>query len=231
MNYLISERKGATLSEIARALDEPKSSMHDLLATAVHMNYIRKNNKHFYIGSQAKKAGKAYTERQEILDIVSPVLIEASKAFHTSVSFVLLEKNVLNYAFTVHPDDAVLVARADCPINLIHASGSGKVLLAHSTASHRNKLISTLDFYKFTDKTITNRINFLNELEKVRKQGFGVDDREYSYLLQCIAAPIIKEESVIAAVSFSSLNLFIGEPDEQAQHVITVAKKISELLR
>ena len=230
MDYLITSRKGATLSEIAQALDEPKTSIYDLLVTATHMNYVRKSDKHFYIGSQTSKAGKAYTERQEILDIVKPLMMDVSQELNVSVSLVLLEKSNLHYVCTIHPDDAVLVARADCPMDLIHASAAGKVLLSHTSASNRNKIINTLNYYKFTDKTISNKQELLQEIEKVRLQGYALDSREYSYLLQCVSAPIYKDSVVIAALSFSSLNLFVGEPDQQIENVLKTAQNISRLL-
>ena len=230
MDFLILSRKGATLSEIAQALGEPKTSIYDLLVTAVHMNYIRKNNKHFHIGAQAKKAGNAYTERQEILDIVTPVLLDASKEHNVSVSLVFLDKSALNYAFTAHPDDAVLVAREDSPMDIIHASASGKILLAHTSSSNRNKIINTLIYHKFTDKTVANKKELIQELNKVEKQGYAMDNREYNYLLQCIAAPICKTNAVIASISFSSLNLYVGSPDEKIKSVIATAKHISHLL-
>lgn len=230
MDFLTLSRKGATLSEIALALDEPKTSIYDLLVTAVHMNYVRKSNKHFYIGSQSKKAGNAYTEREEILDIVSPIILDASQKYNVSVSLVFLDKTTLKYAFTAHPSDAVLVAREDSPLDIIHAAASGKILLAHTCPSNRNKIINTLTFHKFTDKTIASKKELLQELDKVRKQNYAMDSREFNYLLQCIAAPIYKNNVVIASISFSSLNLYIGTPDEKIKEVIATAKHLSHLL-
>lgn len=231
MDYLVERRNGATLSEIALALEEPKSSIYDILVTAVHMKYLRRNKNMFYIGSQTKKVGSAYVERQAILDIISPFLVESSKQFNVSVSLVFLEKDTLNYCFTVHPDDAVLVARQDAPTNLIHASSSGKVLLASLSEVKRNNILDSLNFYKFTDKTISTKEELLLELEKVQKVGYAIDNREYHYFLQCIAAPIYKKEETIAAISFSSLNLYVANLEEMIQNVLETSQKISDSLR
>ncbi len=230
MDYLAETKEGATLSQIAQKLNEPKTSIYDLLVAAVHMNYIRKNNKKFYIGAQAKKVGKSYVERQELIDIVSPIMAKASKEYGVSTSFVVLEKNELNYLITFHPDDAVMVARTDSPIDFMHASAAGKVLLSHLPEQQKMKYISTLTYYKFTDKTISNEEKLLKELEEVYKQGYAVDNREYSYMLQCISVPIYKGENVVASLSFSNLNLFTKSPAENIQKLFDITHKISNLL-
>ncbi len=230
MDYLILMRQGASLSEIAKALDEPKTSIYDLLVTAVEMNYLRKHNKKFFIGYQAKKAGYAYMERQEILDVIAGPLIEASKLYNVSVSFVVLENNSLNYLFTEHPEDAVLVARQASPYDFIHAAAAGKVLLAYSSASVRNKILSTLTFSRFTHKTINSKEAMLKELEKVVKNGYALDDREYSALLQCISMPILKNSTIIGALSFSSLNLYRDSLNERYMSIKETADKLTKLL-
>ncbi len=230
MDYLITARQGATLSEVAKALNEPKTSVYDLLVTGVEMGYLRKHNKSFFMGSQAKKAGRAYVEKQEVLDIIAGTIIEASQKFNVSVSFVVLEKNSLNYLFTQHPDDAVLVARENTPYDFIHASASGKVLLAHSSTSVKNKILSTISYSRFTHNTIVTKEALLTELDKVVAQGYALDDREYSALLQCMAMPIYKGSSVIASLSFSSLNLYRESFEEQLKKLKKTVGELHKLL-
>ena len=229
MDYLAEHKKGAALSEIAHALGEPKTSVYDLLVTAVNMKYLRRHNRKFYIGKHAKIVGDMYQEKQALLDIVTPTLKEAVSTYNVSVSLVFLEYGNLNYCFSQHPDDAVLVARQDAPYNFIHASASGKVLLAWSPPERRAEILATLDYRKFTDRTISNETSFLEELERVRSQGYAVDNREYHYLLQCISAPVRKSGEVIASCSFSGLNLFLHSPEEMAQHVVETANQLSAM--
>lgn len=230
MDYLLSIRKGASLSEIASALSEPKTSVYDIITTAVQMNYLRKNNNLYFIGEQTKKAGKAYTEKQEILDIASPIILEASAKLNVSSSLIFLEKNTLNYAFTAHPNDAVLVARLDSPYGFIHASASGKVLLSQLAEAQRSKLISSLNYMSFTAKTITCPTALEAELKKVASQGYAIDDREFSYLLQCVGVPIMKHSQCIAAFSISSINLLVHNADEKIAEARRYASLLSELL-
>ena len=67
MDYLAEHKKGAALSEIAHALGEPKTSVYDLLVTAVNMKYLRRHNRKFYIGKHAKIVGDMYQEKQALL--------------------------------------------------------------------------------------------------------------------------------------------------------------------
>lgn len=229
MDYLAAHKKGVRLSEIAHCLGEPKTSIYDILVTAVHMKHLRRHEQKFYIGKHAKLVGDSYQEKQELLDIVSPTLKEAAVTYNVSVSLVFLEYGNLNYCFSHHPDDAVLVARQDAPYNFIHASASGKVLLAYSPPERRAEILATLDYRKFTDRTISNETALLEELERVKAAGFAVDNREYHYLLQCISAPVRKSGEVIATCSFSSLNLFLHSPEEMAPNVVNTADRLSAM--
>ncbi len=230
MDYLAEHRKGAALSEIAHALGEPKTSVYDLLVTAVDMRYLRRHNRKFYIGRRAKFVGDMYEEKQALLDAVTPALTEAVGIYNVSVALVFLEDVNLNYRFLHHPDDAVLVARQDFPYNFIHASASGKVLLAWAPPEQRAKVLSTLEYRRFTDRTIGDEASMLKELERVATLGYAVDDREYHYLLQCVAAPVRKDGRVIASCTFSGLNVFLRSPEERAQSVIATAGKLAEII-
>ncbi len=55
-----------------------------------------------------------------------------------------------------------------------------------------------------TATTITNMIQLRVELDKVRRQGYAVDDEEALLGCRCVSAPILNKDKVaIAALSIS----------------------------
>ena len=72
----------------------------------------------------------------------------------------------------------------------MHASGIGKVLLAHFAPERVKQIVATQGLNRFTDKTITSEDALLADLEEIRKLGFGLDDEENTPGMRCVSAPI-----------------------------------------
>ncbi len=228
LELVANSPKGLRLSELVEILDVPKSSLFDIVSTLEGMNYLREENKRFFIGIKTKEAGDRYGEFQDLSHIAEAALCSASEKYNSSTSLVRLHQNDLEYLFQYHPKDAVMVARQSSPYNILHASATGKVLMAFLDEEKRNELVRTLPLQKFTDRTIDSLGGLQEELAKVRENGYALDNREYHYLLQCVAAPILFREKCIAAISFSGLNLFNEKPQDMIQHVQQTAKEITE---
>lgn len=227
LDHVAKAPNGTTLAELATNLDIPKTSLFDIVSTLVSMHHLRKHGNRFHIGVKSKEIGNAYTQKQDLCDVAAPLLTQASELYRTSSSLVLLSNSRLDYCFQYHPENAVMIARQVSPYNILHASGTGKVLLAYMAPSRRESLLKDCVFHKFTDRTIENREALLEELKAVRRNGYALDDREYHYLLQCVAAPIFHKKKVIAAISFSGLNLYNEDPQEMVGHILETAREIS----
>jgi len=228
LDHIATSSKGKTLSELAEELGIPKTSLFDIVTTLDGMNFLRKRDKRYFIGEKSREVGSAYIRKQDLRDVAEPILTAASERFGTSSSLVLLSKKTLEYCFQYHPQDAVMVARQACPYNHLHASATGKILLAFMPPSRRDGILSDYTFHKFTARTLDSQQELMAELDKVRKQGFAVDDREYHYLLQCVGAPIRHNGKVMAAISFSGLNLFNDDPEVMVDNVLATAKEITD---
>lgn len=219
--------KGMSLSEMEQALDIPKTSLYDIVSTLEYMHYLRKHDKQYFIGFRPRDIGQAYAKKEDLCDVAEPLLADASERLNVSSSLVLLSKNKLDYCFQYHPEGTIEVARRPSPYDFLHASSTGKVLLAFINPSRRDQLLDKITMHKFTDKTIDDREALLAELEIVRERGYGLDDREFNYQQQCVGAPIYHRKKVIAAISFTRLNLFNDDPSHMVAEVLDTANKIS----
>ena len=60
----------------------------------------------------------------------------------------------------------------------LHATGSGKVLLAQYTDLQLKGYMENKGLTRYTEYTIVDPAALREELEKVRRQGFGMDEQE-----------------------------------------------------
>lgn len=227
LEHVASSPKGKTLSELSELLGIPKTSLFDILTTLEGLNFLRKHGKRFYVGEKSRDVGNAYIQKQDLRDVAEPILTAAAERFNTSTSLVLLQKNSPDYYFQYHPQDAVMIARQPCQYNHLHATGVGKVLLAFMPKARLSGILKDFAFHNFTKDTIDNMDDLLAELEKVRAQGYAIDNREFHYLLQCVAAPIYHRDKFVAAVSFSDLNLFNDDPSRMVENILETAREIT----
>ena len=86
----------------------------------------------------------------------------------------------------------------------LHATSSGKVLLAHLSAFERRTLIEQAGLEAFTDHTVRSRRALDAQLATTRADGYAVTVEELEPGLNAIAAPIRDfGGTVVAAVSLS----------------------------
>lgn len=111
----------------------------------------------------------------------------------------------------------------------LHATSSGKVLLAWAPEPLRDKLTATLP--AFTAATLVDPAVLRQQLQTVRSDGYATTLSEYEVGLNAVAAPVFGGDGmVIAAVSVSAPAYRLPEarlPDA-ARAVIATAIRISE---
>jgi DNA-binding IclR family transcriptional regulator len=81
-------------------------------------------------------------------------------------------------------------------------TASGKLFLARLPKLRRDRLLAQMRFERHTDRTLVDRADLEQELERVRKNGFAVDNEEYLAGLLCVAVPVVDSRGkTIAAVA------------------------------
>jgi IclR family acetate operon transcriptional repressor len=81
----------------------------------------------------------------------------------------------------------------------VHATSVGKALVAHITPERLQQILHQSGMEKRTPKTITTMPRLLKELEKVRAQGYAVDDEENNLGARCVGAPVFNDRGLIEA--------------------------------
>lgn len=109
-----------------------------------------------------------------------------------------------------------------------HAVSTGKVLLAYQWEVQLRETLSKVNLTRYTDRTITDTRQLLEELRKVRAHGYAISNGELEEGIDAVAAPIFDHlNSVVAAVS-------IGGPSERCHpkqgELITAVTRAGQLI-
>jgi len=115
----------------------------------------------------------------------------------------------------------------------LHCAALGKVLLAHVPWAEASTILASGGPRAHTKNTITSISRWRDELVRVRRQGYALDDEERIVGVKCVAAPIRDHTGeVIAAISASAPAFrLVGEHfDETLRHTCRVADETSTRL-
>lgn len=75
----------------------------------------------------------------------------------------------------------------------VHCSASGKMILSQMSPAQRRKLLGHAPLKPYTGKTVTDLDVLEEEFQRVRRDGFSVDDEEFLPGLVCVAVLVPTE--------------------------------------
>jgi len=109
----------------------------------------------------------------------------------------------------------------------LHCTASGKLFLAHLPKARRERLVTQIHFERRTHRTIVDRQELEEELERIRKQGYAIDNEEYVVGLTCVAVPVRStERKVIVAVAVQAPAIRL--PYHQAAGTVPALRSAAE---
>ena len=74
-----------------------------------------------------------------------------------------------------------------------YCTAAGKMLLSQYSDDEIRDIMKGEEYKTYTDKTIKNIDEFLEEIHKVRKQGYALDENEYDHGIICISILFITQ--------------------------------------
>ncbi len=115
----------------------------------------------------------------------------------------------------------------------IHCSALGKAVLANLPHSTVVRLLDTINLAPITGNTITSRMGFLADLQKVRERGWSLNQEEYTKGVVSVGAPIISGDRTVAGAICIDIPTIRIEGDhflkQVAQKVVQTAEAISDI--
>lgn len=111
-----------------------------------------------------------------------------------------------------------------------HSSSLGKCMLADLSKEDLAAVLERRRQERFTPNTLVTAADLISELQRVRRQGYAVDDEEFEHGLKCIGAPIHEGSGrVIAAVSIAGPANRLGPAvmRQSSEAVMRVASELS----
>jgi len=233
------ERPVLGIADIADMLGMSRSTTHRYMITLVALGYLEQNSSRKYrLGLHVTDLGMSALNSTSMREHAQPYLDELRRRTGYTINVAVLDGTEIVYIARSRSQ-----RRAQQRIDLGLALGSrlpayctamGKMLLAHLPERELRDLLGEMRLERRTPNTITNRRLLQIELERIREDGFAVNDEELTPGLHSIAAPIRSEaREVVAAANMAAHASMISLEDlieHLGPHLIATADRISARL-
>lgn len=221
------------VTALSRELGLHKSTVSRLLATLQQEGLVERNpaTGKYYLGWGVITLAGAALERLNWPQVAHPHLVELTqRTGETSNITVLSGRECINIDGVPSPQPIQYVGRIGTRTPL-HATSTGKVLLAHRPPEQRRDLLPD-PLPQFTPHTFTNFTALKQELDAVQARGYATGNEELREGLTAVAAPIFDHNGqAIAAIAVSGPSYRITEQLEPlAEAVQQTARTISAQL-
>ena len=205
---LLEELAGATtplsLGELARALSIPKSSLHGLLRTLEHRQWVETDDSglRFRLGVRALRLASSHLAQDRDMQILHEAMRQLCDRTGETVQLARLAGTEIVYLAQLpgrHPVRLVSAVGERLPA---HATALGKALLA-ARADEDLQVLLEPPLAALTENTLTDWPRLQAALAATREMGIAWDNEEASLGLTCAATVVPSAGLPTHAISVS----------------------------
>src|SRR6267154_1883569 len=201
LEAVAQESDGLSNAEISRNLNIPKSSASYILRTLETRGYLTRDaaSGRYRVGLKILSLSRGALGGRDVRGIALPIMRHLTHQTGLTCHLAVLDGADAVYIEKVEPEGFI---RMDTWVGRrmrVHATSVGKAIVAHIPEEELGEIVRKSSMEKRTPKTITSLPRLLKELEKVRAQGYAVDDEENNLGARCVAAPVFSDRGTIEA--------------------------------
>jgi DNA-binding IclR family transcriptional regulator len=194
-----------TLDELSGVIGVHKSTTLRLLRTLESHRFVQRDGVHHYrLGTALFDLANLALEERDVRRAAEPALRDLNSRLGHTVHLASYEDGEVIYIDKYESRHQMRMYSRIGRRAPLHCTAVAKILLADLPSATLQKVLSGMEFPRLTANTITSTAAYLAELERVRANGYAVDNSEHEDFIHCIAAPIRGARGeVLAAVSMS----------------------------
>jgi len=191
-----------TINEISKMANIPKSTTYRLLCTLESYKFIYYNPEDltYCLGIKMLEYGAIVLERSKIIPIARPFIVDLNQKTGFSVNLTVKEEDRLLF---IDKSESFISLQYSTTVGRsrdLHYSSAGKIFMADLDEQTVQEILAHSPLKKYTNFSIAENEEFLNELKKVKEQGYAIDDNESNLNALAVSAAIRNAQDGIVAV-------------------------------
>ncbi len=231
---LLAQHGELSVSEAAKLMDTNRAGSHRFISTLKDLGYVEQNaNSKYQPTLKIMRLATKVANQFEIRRVAKPYMHRLSMMFKETINLGFFKNQEI-----IHIDkiDSLEVLRMDSALGdkaPAYCTGLGKAILAFLPEHELEHYLEHTEFKQLVPNTITDKDEFRSELERVRLNGYAIDDEEMTIGLSCIAVPIFDHNSYPAyaiSVSGPSMRLNHRTLEEIKKTILNASSELSHLM-
>jgi len=202
LKLVAESRSEITLSDLARRLGYSKGSTHGLIHALLQTGAIEQGpgRKGYFLGPAVVELAFRSWNYFRVVEYAQPVLNELRDRIGETVFLGVLSRSrglIMATAEAAKPFKISSPPGTSIPLL---AGAVGKVYLAQQPVARAAKIVREQCLTRFTRRSIVAQADYLAEVEKVRRQGYAVDDEEYLAGVKAVAVALVNRRGLPLAI-------------------------------
>ncbi|TKG66771.1 IclR family transcriptional regulator [Prauserella endophytica] len=228
LNLLQNSIDGVSLIEVGQATELPKSSAFRYLWTLEAHRYVERDEHTGLYRLGLGFVGMQSRHLEVLRERARPWLEELRDEFEETTNLGILDGDHVIYVDIVESRHKVRSAAARGERDPLHSTALGKAIASQLPDARVRDLLQRTGMERHSDNTITSIDAYMDELAKVRRLGYALDNGENAPDGRCIAAPLLGTH-LPAAVSISApaARFTLKAVEKAAKRLLDVADQLT----
>jgi IclR family acetate operon transcriptional repressor len=201
LELLAASRDGLALRDVSSQLEAPKSSLLPLLRALTARGLLEQTGAGEYrLGPRAFALGTVPAAHRELPDVARPALLALARTTGETVFLGMLagDGQSVVYVDKVESEQIIRYAAGVGDRRPLHATSTGKAILAFLAPGPRDEILATLALERHTELTVTSLPALRTSLEEIHRAGVCVSVDEMVRGAAGVAAPILDRHREVA---------------------------------
>lgn len=206
LEFVALRPEGCTNKELAEGLGLPAASVFRMLAALVELGYLARDpaTKRCTLTRKLLLLGQPHAGPRSLVESSLPAMRGLRDRTRETVQLGCLSNLrmvILEQLPALHPFKYLGEIGASCPV---FSCAPGKALLASLPTSQRDEILGRIRFKRYTPTTLASREALLEDLDRIRQQGYALDRAEGLEGIHCVAAPVLdRRGEAVAALTIA----------------------------
>lgn len=199
---------GAGVSELAREVRLPVSTVHRLLATMVQLGFVsfHGNRRQYSLGLKVFELSHRVALVRDLSEVALPVMRKVTEATGEPTLMSVRDGLEMIYVERVDGPSRIQIRGSVGGRGPLHCTSLGKALLAFLPDGEREGVLRELHLTKRAPNTITETSDLREELALTKDRGYAVADEEHEEGVLAVGLPVMNSRGwPVAAICVAAL--------------------------
>lgn len=207
---IIAEEGEIRLTTLSRKVELNKTTTYRILTALKDNGYIQQlGNRKYTLTFKMFRLGNKTIQKFDFVSVSKRILTKLANEIEQVISIVIQDGENILYIDRYIPVNASKKAKSMASGKIgtrapIYCTAAGKALIANQKEEDIRKVWDSSEIIKYTSRTITSYDTFLQDLARIKKNGYSTEFEEYQLGVYCIGSPLKNQQgNVVGAISIT----------------------------